>query len=183
MFIPNTLITFVGTNGSGGSRIAPKYVADLLRARWGQRLDSLAIGTIPRGAPDFYREVSGVAEEESIWRGEFRDVFDRVYPEGLRKHIESLLLEDASERAEAARRVLTPEVAHESFLAVGCSREQALALHTAGYPTLADLPDEFLKVAEVKGITPDFALTLIKAKTAKPAKAANPLEAVPAAKK
>jgi len=178
MLIPNKLITFTGTNGSGGSRTAPSYVADLLKARWGQRMADLQVLDIPITAPDAYHEVGSIAEEESILRGEFREVFGRVYPDGIRAIVERLLLADASARAEHEKLVNAPKVPHRSFVDLGCSEEQALSLQAAGYATVADLPVDFIKIAEVRGITPDFALKLQAAatKAQTPAKAANPVK-------
>jgi SAM-dependent methyltransferase len=171
MLIPNVTISYKGTNESGGVLTAPAYVADLLRATWGQRLAELTTNPIPRAAPDAYREVSSVAEEELMWKAQFKAVFNAVYPDGLRRHVERLLLADAAARADEAKQINTPTVAHQSYLDAGCTTGQAIALQKAGYLTLADLPDEFLKVAEVPGIAPDFALKLIEAKSAPVAEA------------
>ena len=166
MQIPNVRIDILGTNGAGCSRLAPVYVGPLLKALWGPRLDpkGYEVGDIPVGAPDRYREVGSIAEEERIWQAEFPLHFDKIYPSGLRAEIEQVLRADAKARKAAADKVAAPIEAHPSFIAAGCSGVQAASLQTAGYASLHEIPDDFMKIAEVPGITPDFALALIDAK-------------------
>lgn len=167
MLIPNVRLELLGNNGSGSTVLCPSYAAVLYRETWGPRLDAekgYRVSPVPLDAPDRYRSVDSIASEEGMWRSKFKAIFDRKYPDGLRAEIANLLTEDAKLRIGAAHRAANPAVPHESFLTAGCSPEQASALQAAGFATTADLPDTFLDIAEVPGITPDLAMALVNLK-------------------
>jgi len=176
MLIPNVRLDILGNNSAGASVLCPPYAVPLYRAKWGNRLDAekgITVTEVPFGWPDRYREVGSVEEEERLWGAKLGyELLAKVYPAGLRPEIEKVLMADAAERNAAAARAAAPAIPHPSFLGAGCDDKQALALQSAGFATLADIPDDFLRVAGVPTITPDLAVALINASKAPPAAAA-----------
>lgn len=167
MLIPNVRLDILGTNAAGASVLCPPYAVALYKAKWGNRLDAekgITVSNVAFGWPDRYREIGSAEEEERLWATKFGyELFSRVYPNGLREEIEKVLMADANERNAAAARAAAPMLPHPSFLEAGCDEKQAVALQVAGMHTLAEVPEDFMRVAGVPGVTPDLAVALINA--------------------
>lgn len=169
MRIPHVLVNLTGSNANSSSQTRPRYEVALLRRLWAGRLadhNGLEVVEYPDYRPDDngrYHEIESVQAEENVLRKQYGPIFNEVYPEGLAKEINALLLEEVEKatkhgKTEQAKAAVRP---HESFLKAGCTAAQALALQTAGYESIAKTQAAaFLDIAQIPGITPTLAQVL-----------------------
>lgn len=189
MLIPCHQITLNGANGTCATKTQPKYFAKMYEAMWRRKLNDstgIQITEMPADTPDAlrYRYAHDVAAEERSVIAYFannttatdgdnnrmtrqaRELFQIVFPEGLRREIEELMREDAK-RAQAEAAKERPDTRpHPSFMEAGCNAEEAVALQQAGFATLDDLPEDLIAVTTGSGLTPGKAIKLINSKVA-----------------
>ena len=206
MLIPLSTIVLRANNGACSVKQQPAYFAKVYAVLWRRKLlDEKGIEVLP--LPDItpeamrYTEVADVAQAERLLLTYFgnttstkdpendkntrqaRDLVQMVFPNGLREEITQLLREDAKRMQEEAAKPKPETKPHPSFIEAGASADQALAFQNRGYPTLADIPDDFIAVCEVPGVAPGLAAKLIATKQAEAARPPAQSHPVAAAKK
>ncbi len=165
MRIPNSTITITSNKNHGAVKQQPAWYAEMYREVWGRRVDpstGVTVQPLPDVTPEALRYSEygsvGQAELQTVQyfsggtikeEGEVAELFRKVFPNGLGAIIEKMLRADAVRLAEVEARNARPEVPHKSFLAAGCSPDEALAFQARNYATLGDVPANILLVTEV----------------------------------
>ncbi len=197
MRVPNVNIVIRSEKRHGAVKVQPPWYAEMYRRVWSGRLDpEKGIEIIPIDpAVDprvRYSEYSDVGEAERMTVAyfahgdqkrvtEMSNLFNSLFPSGLRPVIEKLLREDLAATRDRLAAQRDAPTAHPSFLAAGLSSEHAVALQKAGFATIAEVDTEdIIKISEA-GLGAEEMTKIINAQASvTPIVAANPLAATAA---
>jgi len=168
--VPNTSISIRAQNGASSVETRPAWFADMFRAVWGGRLDpehGVEVSPVDPSTPSEFRYSTFIgfdtAERETIaffTGGNPKEysrvaaVFNRVFPDGLKKVIEQCILDDAKRAKEVSDQIKHSPVPHQSYLDAEVSISAALELQRKGYPVLSAIqPNSILLLVEC-GLNP-----------------------------
>ena len=191
-----SLVTIALSGAQSFTLQAPEYFVDMIRAVWGPtRIKDLAVIKPLPGDPNCYVEYHNVesaqnalvrhfAQTDNPQRASARtqaiiELYQRVFPNGLKERIEAALRADA-EALLAVRNAQRPKptIPHESFLQFGLQPDQALALQGLGWRCLDEVPADVVEISRAQGID---AVLAVKIADRVKAAAADKAEALKAA--
>jgi hypothetical protein len=194
MRVPNVNIVIRSEKRHGAVKVQPPWYAEMYRRVWSGRLDpEKGIEIIPIDplveARVRYSEYADVGEAERMTVAyfahgdtkrvtEMSNLFNSLFPQGLRPVIEKLLREDLASTRDRLAALRDAPTAHQSFILAGLSTEHAIALQKAGYATVAEVDtDDVIKLGEA-GLDAEAMTKVINAQASvTPITAANPLTA------
>ena len=189
MLIPCHNITLRGSNGTCSTKTQPKYFAKMYAAVWRRKLlddTGITITELPLNTLDaeryryaasveteeraviayFANSTTAVDQENNKQAAQARDLFQLVFPNGLREEIEKLIREDADRVLADSKKPQPSGVPHPSFIEAGATVDEAMALQKIGYANLDALPDDLMEVMKADGLTPGRAVKLLNTKHA-----------------